>query len=94
MLMIRRRCGESIWVGGEIEIQVLEVACGRVKLGISAPRTVLVLRDELKRTADFNREASRSIPANEVAKLAAALSQSRRNDDSAVQRNTSKQSSR
>ena len=61
MLMIRRRCGESVFLGENIEIQVLEMAGGRVKLGIAAPRDVLVLRSELKQTEEFNREASRTV---------------------------------
>jgi carbon storage regulator len=77
VLMIRRRCGESIFVGENIEIQVLEVAGNRVKLGISAPRDVLVLRDELKLTEDFNREASRAIPARQVLSLAAKIVKAR-----------------
>jgi carbon storage regulator len=74
--MIRRRCGESIFVGEDIEVQVLEVTGNRVKLGISAPRNVLVLRNELKLTEDFNREASRGVPRASVASLAAALQKS------------------
>ena len=73
VLMIRRRCGESVLVGEDIEIRVLEVAGGRVKLGISAPRNVLVLRDELKLTEDFNREASHPAPISRLISLAAAL---------------------
>jgi carbon storage regulator len=72
--MIRRRCGESVLVGDDIEIRVLEVAGGRVKLGISAPRNVLVLRDELKLTEDFNREASQLASVSRLISLAAALS--------------------
>jgi len=59
--MIRRRCGESILLGDNIEIRVLEVSGTRVKLGIAAPRDLLVLRNELKLTEDFNREASRAV---------------------------------
>lgn len=71
--MIRRRCGESILVGDNVEIRVLEVAGGRVTLGITAPRDVLVLRNELRLTAEFNREASLGAPACHVMSLAAAL---------------------
>jgi len=75
--MIRRRCGESILLGNDIEVTVLEVLGGRVTLGISAPRTVLVLRNELKLTEDFNREAARQAPATHRDALAVALSNSR-----------------
>jgi carbon storage regulator len=77
VLMIRRRCGESILVGENIEIRVLEVAGNRVKLGVSAPRDVLVLRNELKLTEDFNREASRAAPPAQLLSLAATMLKSR-----------------
>jgi carbon storage regulator len=70
VLMIRRRCGESILLGENIEVLVLEVAGNRVKLGISAPRDVIVLRNELKLTADFNRDASRAVPPVHLLALA------------------------
>jgi carbon storage regulator len=73
MLMIRRRCGESIFLGDNVEVQVLEVAGGRVTLGISAPRDVLVLRSELRLTEQFNREASLPVATARVATLAASL---------------------
>ena len=77
MLMIRRRCGESILVGDNIEVQVLEVAGNRVKLGISAPRDVLVLRNELRLTEEFNRDASRPASQEKLASLAATFVKSR-----------------
>jgi carbon storage regulator CsrA len=52
---------------------VLEVTGNRVKLGIAAPRDVLVLRNELKLTEDFNRDASRAVPATHLVTLAATL---------------------
>jgi carbon storage regulator len=77
VLMIRRRCGESIFVGDNIEIQVLEVAGNRVKLGISAPREVLVLRNELKLTEEFNREASRAVAPAHILSLATRVLKAR-----------------
>jgi carbon storage regulator len=60
MLVISRRAGQSIWIGDDIEIQVVEVAANRVKLGITAPRNVPVLRDEIKLTGETNRAAARA----------------------------------
>ncbi len=77
MLMIRRRCGESILLGDDIEIHVLEVTGSRVKLGISAPRDVLVLRNELRLTEEFNREASQAVPPTHLLSLAATMLKSR-----------------
>lgn len=76
--MIRRRAGESILLGDTVEIQVLEIVGNRVKIGISAPREVLVLRKELRLTEEFNREASKSIPAERLKLLLSSVSVSAR----------------
>lgn len=75
--MIRRRSSESVLLGDDIEIQVLEIAGNRVKLGISAPRELLVLRKELRQTEEFNRDASRAFPAPHVLSIAATILKSR-----------------
>ncbi len=48
MLILTRHGGESIEIGTDIEITVLEVSGEHVRLGISAPRSVPVLRKELR----------------------------------------------
>lgn len=67
MLVIRRRPGESLLVGDSVEVEVLEVAQGQVKLGIRAPREILVLRKEVKIAAEENRAASLGLPAESLA---------------------------
>ncbi len=62
MLVIRRRAGESAFIGDQIQVEVLEVAGTQVKLGITAPKDVLILRNEVRVTADQNRLASRPLP--------------------------------
>jgi carbon storage regulator len=47
MLILTRRPGESIQVGEDIEISILEIRGNQVRLGINAPADVLVLRSEL-----------------------------------------------
>lgn len=46
MLVIRRRLGEAILLGDHVEVQILEIAGSRVKLGVLAPAHVAVLRKE------------------------------------------------
>ena len=75
--MIRRRSNESVLLGEDIEIQVLEIAGNRVKLGISAPRELLVLRKELRQAEEFNRAASRAVPSAHILSLAATMLKSR-----------------
>ena len=59
MLQITRRPGERIVLDGGIEIVVLEVAGGQVKVGIDAPRAVRVYRGEIwDAIAEENRAAA------------------------------------
>jgi carbon storage regulator len=68
--MIRRRSNESVLLGDDIEIHVLEIAGNRVKLGISAPRELLVLRKELRQTEEFNHDASQAVSRAHLLSLA------------------------
>lgn len=58
MLILQRKEGESLFIGDEIEVTVLGVESGRVRLAIQAPRSVTILRSELKVAAQTNREAA------------------------------------
>lgn len=51
MLVLSRKINERILIGDGIEISVLRVAGGRVKLGISAPAYVTVRRKEVADSA-------------------------------------------
>ncbi len=51
MLVLRRKVGESIVLAGVINVSVLAVEGERVKIGISAPPDVTIVREELLRTA-------------------------------------------
>ena len=58
MLILQRKAGESLLIGDEIEVSVLSVDSGRVRLAIDAPKSVSILRSELKTAAEVNREAA------------------------------------
>ena len=47
MLVITRKKGEAILLGEDIEITIVKVEEGSVKLAISAPKNVTILRKEL-----------------------------------------------
>lgn len=47
MLVLTRRIGETILIGQDIEVVVLEAYGSQVRLGIEAPREVTILREEL-----------------------------------------------
>jgi carbon storage regulator len=47
MLVMRRKAGESIIIGGEIDVAILAVEGERVKIGVTAPSNVAIVRAEL-----------------------------------------------
>jgi carbon storage regulator len=47
MLVLSRKRGERIVIGQDIEVTILEVCGGRVRLGIQAPMEVSIQREEL-----------------------------------------------
>lgn len=47
MLVLTRKFDEELLIDGNIRVRVLSIDGGRVRLGISAPRSVPVARSEL-----------------------------------------------
>jgi carbon storage regulator len=52
MLVLTRKIGETIRIGDEIEVQILDIRGGQVRIGVKAPRTVTILRGELQDRAE------------------------------------------
>jgi len=70
MLVFTRKKGESLVIGNEIEVTILNLGSGNVKLGINAPRHISVHRQEVYESIKReNLAASRSqIPAADILK--------------------------
>ncbi|MGB8692083.1 MAG: carbon storage regulator CsrA [Steroidobacteraceae bacterium] len=47
MLILTRRVGESVRIGEDVTITVLRIKGTQVRLGVTAPRTVAVQREEI-----------------------------------------------
>jgi carbon storage regulator len=47
VLIITRRAGERIMVGDDIVLEVIEIAGSSVRIGIGAPRSIPVFREEI-----------------------------------------------
>lgn len=58
MLILQRKAGESLYIGDDISITVLSSEDGRVRLAIDAPKSVPILRSELRNAMDVNRDAA------------------------------------
>lgn len=48
MLVLSRKVGETIYIGEDIEIVISEVKGEQVKIGIHAPRSIDIIRGELR----------------------------------------------
>ena len=48
MLVLSRKANESIMIGQDIKVEVLEIRGNVVRLGIKAPREISVVRSELR----------------------------------------------
>mgnify|MGYP000853071891 FL=1 len=69
MLILSRRKGETIIIGDNIEISVIDVQGDTVKLGIKAPRSLSVHRQEIyDEIQAANREALQNLPTAEQLK--------------------------
>ena len=59
MLILRRRAGETLLIGDEVKVTVMDVYEGGVRLAIDAPKSIQILRSELLQAVDANRDAAK-----------------------------------
>ena len=64
MLMMTRRAGQKIILGDNITIEVVEVAGNTVRLGVDAPRSVPVYREEIWTAVRAENEAAAAAPTD------------------------------
>ena len=63
MLIITRRPGEKVMVGDDIVVHIMEIVGNSVRVGIEAPRSVPVYREEIwNAVRDENRAAADATP--------------------------------
>ncbi len=58
MLILQRKAGESLVIGDDITVRVVSVDGVRVRLAITAPENVSILRSELITAANANRDSA------------------------------------
>ena len=73
MLILNRKQGESLIIDDKIEIKILEVSEGKIKIGIEAPKSVKVFRKEVyEEIREENKKAS-TISLDSYSKLQGPL---------------------
>lgn len=61
MLALTRKTNESIMIGNDVEITILEIKGEQVKIGISAPKSIPIYRKEIYiQIQEANKEAAES----------------------------------
>lgn len=69
MLALSRKLNESIMIGNDIEITLLDIKGDQVKIGISAPKSVPIYRKEIYlQIKEENREAADAQVSEQVIK--------------------------
>lgn len=72
MLILTRKSGEGMFIGDDIRITILEIRGKQIRLGIEAPASVIVLREEIyRRIQEENLQAAgaRDIDVSQIAQL-------------------------
>ena len=70
MLILTRKLNESIFIGDDIIITVLEIGDGTVRIGLDAPRYVEIFREEVyKEIKEANQLAAQSKDVDVLEKL-------------------------
>ncbi len=73
MLVLTRRSGESVMIGDQVVVTVVEVRGDVVRLGIEAPREVRVHREEVYRAVGEANAAAAKASEDDISRLAAQL---------------------
>lgn len=64
MLILSRKENESVQIGDDIELKIIQIGKGYVKIGIEAPKSLMILRKEL--IAQIKDENLHSIISSDV----------------------------
>ena len=63
MLVLARKLNETICIGDEVRVTILQVRNGRVRLGIEAPTRIRVRREEVEPSSETSLEIELELAA-------------------------------
>ncbi|MFZ2539176.1 MAG: carbon storage regulator CsrA [Oscillospiraceae bacterium] len=81
MLVLSRKCEESLIINDEIEIKIIEIVGDKVRLGIEAPKNYKILRKELVQTMENNQQAAKPVFTKDLMSFIAELKKSQNDEE-------------
>lgn len=81
MLILARKINESIMIGDDIEIVVVDIKGDQVKLGIRAPKKVSVHRTEVYREIQEQNRRAAASPTSALKDLSKLLDRKKKEDE-------------
>ncbi len=69
VLVLSRKVGESIMIGNDIMVTIVEFRGDQVRLGVDAPRSIQVYREELYAEVSRQNQAAASIDPSDLGDL-------------------------
>ena len=69
MLVLSRKVGESLMIGSDVTVTVVEFRGDQVRLGVQAPRSVQVYREEIYAEVSRQNRAAAEINVNDLGDL-------------------------
>jgi carbon storage regulator len=73
VLIITRRAGQKIMLGDDITVEVMEVVGNSVRLGVAAPKSLPVYREEIWAAVKEENQAAAQAEANPLPRTAAKV---------------------
>ena len=74
MLILSRKQDDSVIIGDDIEIKIISIDKGSVRLGFSAPESCVILRGELKEAiTSQNKQASQAMDKDAITQIKSLL---------------------
>jgi carbon storage regulator len=69
MLIITRRPGEKVMIGDDVVVTVIEASGQAIRLGIEAPRSLPIYREEIWVAVKQENEAAATAPVDRMPRL-------------------------
>ncbi|MEK6550959.1 MAG: carbon storage regulator CsrA [Pseudomonadota bacterium] len=66
MLILSRRTGEAVTIGNDVTITVLSVKGNQVRLGVQAPKSIAVHRQEIFNRIQMEQTTAAATPADDA----------------------------